>query len=128
MPTQTIKDILVRPVLALPSSHVPINSLGAQENRPAFVLLLKSTVAMIVFPIAVYYVCFLFLLNKGGIWDLSHDLNSRVNYSGFAAVAAVQVVIASHVILAFRQDAYEIEQETKNRPKAAIKEGDKKSD
>ncbi|EKX52302.1 hypothetical protein GUITHDRAFT_102205 [Guillardia theta CCMP2712] len=111
MSTQTIKDILVRP-----------------ENRPAFVLLMKSTVAMIVFPVAVYYFCFLFLFNKGGIIDLSDDLNNRVNYSGFAAVAAVQVVIAFHVILAFRQDAYEIEQENRARGNTGAQQGDKKSD
>ena len=53
--------------------------------------------AMIVFPVAVYYFCFLFLFNKGGIIDLSDDLNNRVNYSGFAAVAAVQVYLP-HVV------------------------------
>jgi len=60
-------------------------------NRPAMSLLLKSTIAMVVVPIAVFYLCFEVLLAKGGIWDLSEDLNWRVNTSGFAAIAAVQV-------------------------------------
>lgn len=60
-------------------------------NRPAMSLLLRSTIAMVVMPIAVYYLCFELLLAKGGIWDLSEDLNWRVNISGFASIAAVQV-------------------------------------
>ncbi|KAJ1487729.1 hypothetical protein T484DRAFT_1785835 [Baffinella frigidus] len=80
-------------------------------NRPAMSLLLRSTIAMVVMPIAVYYLCFELLLAKGGIWDLSEDLNWRVNISGFASIAAVQVVIATHVVAAFRSDEQQFAQE-----------------
>ena len=61
------------------------------ENRPAMLLLLRSSVAMCSVPVAVYYFCFDVLFGPQGWIDLSHDLNWRVNYSGFAAIAAVQV-------------------------------------
>ena len=37
------------------------------------------------------------VFGKDGWYDLSHDLNWRVNYSGFAAIAAVQV-FAAHLL------------------------------
>ena len=63
-------------------------------NRPTFVLLMRSTLAMIIVPLSVYFLCFHLFFGKAGplcLWDLSEDLNSRVNFSGFAAIASVQV-------------------------------------
>jgi hypothetical protein len=63
-------------------------------NRPTFALLFRSTLAMAIVPLSVYFLCFHVLFAEHGpfcLWDLSKDLNSRVNFSGFAAVAAVQV-------------------------------------
>ena len=37
------------------------------------------------------------VFGKDGWLDMSHDFNWRVNYSGFAAIAAVQVPPASHL-------------------------------
>jgi hypothetical protein len=104
------------------------------ENRPAMRLLLRSTMAMAGVPIAVYYFFFNTVLGPQGWYDMSDDLNWRVNYSGFAALTAVQVrrahscgmprpshvradgrcgwaggggqfVIVWHVVAAFQQDA-----------------------
>ena len=41
-------------------------------------------------PIAVYYFCFNTVFGEQGLSPV-HDFNWRVNYSGFAAIAAVQV-------------------------------------
>ena len=38
-----------------------------------------------------------------GLVDYSKDVNTRTNYSGIAAVVSVQLVIAAHVFLAFKQ-------------------------
>ena len=61
------------------------------ENRPAMRLLLRSTMAMASVPIAVYYFFFHQVLGPQGWYDMSDDLNWRINYSGFASLAAVQV-------------------------------------
>ena len=47
--------------------------------------------AMASVPIAVYYVFFHQVLGPQGWYDMSDDLNWRINYSGFASLAAVQV-------------------------------------
>jgi hypothetical protein len=60
-------------------------------NRVAMLLLLRSTIAMGLVPVGVFYLCFHVLFNKDGLWDLSGNLNTHVNASGFAAIAAVQV-------------------------------------
>ena len=89
-------------------------------NRPAFSLLLCSSIAMVCVPLGVYFLCYHVLFAPGGPLDhASLDFNTRINYSGFAAVAAVQLVIASHAILAFRQDAKE--QEAADAARAKLK-------
>ena len=68
------------------------------ENRPAMQLLLRSTMAMAGIPIAVYYFCFEAVFGEKGWIDMSHDLNWRVNYSAFAAIAAVQASAPSPAV------------------------------
>ena len=90
------------------------------ENRPAMRLLMRSTMYMVLIsisaciacinvsaciacinalthahtqvgiPIAVYYFCYNTVFGEQGLSPV-HDFNWRVNYSGFAAIAAVQV-------------------------------------
>lgn len=70
-------------------------------NRPTFKLLIRSTLAMAIIPISVYFLCFNILFGEKGplcVWDLSKDLNSRANFSGFAAIAAVQVCCWKYII------------------------------
>ena len=63
------------------------------KNRPAFSLLFKTTIAMVLVPLATFYACYNYLLASGGFYDLSGDLNMRVNVSGFVSLASVQVCI-----------------------------------
>uniref|UniRef100_A0A6U2G1A1 Vacuolar ATPase assembly integral membrane protein VMA21 homolog n=1 Tax=Hemiselmis andersenii TaxID=464988 RepID=A0A6U2G1A1_HEMAN len=86
-------------------------------NRPAVSLLLQSSVAMAVVPLAVYFACFYFVFGEGGLIDYSKDVNSRTNYSGIAAIVTVQFVIAAHVVLAFRQDDAEFAKEAAEKKK-----------
>ncbi len=65
--------------------------LSNPSNRPAFNLLGKATLMMGTFPIATYFLCFEYVFNKGGLFDVSEDFNLRINLSGFCAIFAVQV-------------------------------------
>ena len=89
---------LVRPVGPIHKMSAKVVSfreiVQLPANRPTFVLLMRSTLAMIIVPLSVYFLCFHLFFGKAGplcLWDLSEDLNSRVNFSGFAAIASVQV-------------------------------------
>jgi len=86
-------------------------------NRPAVSLLAYSSIAMAVVPLGVYFACFHVVFGQGGLIDYSNDVNSRTNYSAIAAVVAVQLVIATHVVLAFRQDDAEFAREAAEKKK-----------
>mmetsp|Transcript_11708 Transcript_11708/g.30517 ORF Transcript_11708/g.30517 Transcript_11708/m.30517 type:complete len:156 (-) Transcript_11708:244-711(-) len=78
--------------------------LRTQDNLRALRKLVVGTGAMVVMPMAVMFVCHVFLLD---LFFTIRNPSQRVVYSGIAGLCAVQVVMVWFVVSAFREDAAE---------------------
>mmetsp|Transcript_40629 Transcript_40629/g.87885 ORF Transcript_40629/g.87885 Transcript_40629/m.87885 type:complete len:97 (+) Transcript_40629:3-293(+) len=79
------------------------------QNRAVIRKLIITTVIMCSFPFFVFY-CVEWLMNAAG-----KNESSRLMWSGFAAVGAVQVVIVGYVVMALREDDGPSAESSKNK-------------